>query len=202
MVDFQERDTRFAEPEADDTGEDHQHADDDHGHDHHAHDVAALNVGIVTVSSSRSLDADPSGDAIAAAFEDAGHAVVTRELVGDSLDSVQSVVDALVGRGDVDVVVTTGGTGISPDDVTVEAVRPLLNKELPGFGEVFRRLSFDDIGTKVVGTRAMAGVAEGVPVFVLPGSEDAVTLGTTEIILPEVGHLAGLATRGMDDDEE
>ncbi|MGB9987510.1 MogA/MoaB family molybdenum cofactor biosynthesis protein [Salarchaeum japonicum] len=174
----------------DDHGDNHEHHD--HGH-HHAGDLAAVGVGVVTVSSSRSLDDDPSGDAIAAAFEADGHEVVTRELVRDDYDRVQAIVNRLVGRDDVNVVVTTGGTGVTPDDRTVEAVRPLLEKRLPGFGELFRRLSYDDIGTRVVGTRALAGVADGVPVFCLPGSENAATLGAEEIIVPETPHLAGLA---------
>ncbi|MFB6125570.1 MAG: molybdenum cofactor biosynthesis protein B [Halanaeroarchaeum sp.] len=180
----------------------HGHDDAHAGRDHHAHDVSEVGVAVVTVSTSRSLEEDPSGDAIVSAAEAAGHTIVTRELVGDSLDGVQSIVDALVDRQDVDAVVTTGGTGVSPDDVTVEAVRPLFEKDLPGFGETFRRLSFEEVGTRVVGTRAVAGIADGVPVFALPGSENAVRLGIEAVILPELGHLAGLATRGMDDDEE
>jgi molybdenum cofactor biosynthesis protein B len=180
----------------------HHHDDGDHSHDdgHHHDDVETLGVAVVTVSSSRSLDDDPAGDAIQSALEAEGHEVVTRDLVGDSLDGVQGTVDHLVGREDVDVVVTTGGTGVTPDDVTVEAVRPLLEKRLPGFGELFRRLSYDEIGTKVVGTRAVAGVADGVPVFCLPGSENAATLGVEEIIVHEAGHLAGLARRDDADD--
>ena len=225
MVDFQERDTRrgigdatdrFDESAGDhggDAGDDdqeHGHHDDGDQHDgddhhdredhHHAHDVGTLGAGVVTVSSSRTLDADPSGDAIVAAFEDAGHAVATRELVPDDYDRVQDVVDAVAGRRDVDVVVTTGGTGVTPDDVTVEAVERLFSKELPGFGELFRRRSEDQIGTRVVATRATAGIVDGVPVFCLPGSETAVRLGVSEIVLPEAGHLAGLAQR--DDEEE
>jgi len=100
-----------------------------------------------------------------------------------------------VSRDDVDVVVTTGGTGVTPDDVTIEAVEPLFDKRLPGFGELFRTLSYDGIGTKVVGTRATAGIAEGVPVFCLPGSENAARLGTEEIVVAEASHLAGLARR-------
>ncbi|WP_264781176.1 molybdenum cofactor synthesis domain-containing protein [Haladaptatus sp. T7] len=180
------------------------HSDDEHGHhdhahnhdhDHHSHDVSELGFAVVTVSSSRSVDDDPAGDAIAELVEDAGHDVVTRELVADDHDGVQKTVHNIVGRDDVGVVVTTGGTGVTPDDVTVEAVRPLLEKELPGFGELFRRLSYDDIGTKIVGTRATAGVANGVVVCCLPGSENAVRLGVSEIILEEAGHLAGLARR-------
>jgi molybdenum cofactor biosynthesis protein B len=192
--------------------EDHEHADgehdhdhhDDHdhdqdaGHDHHAHDFDALGAGVVTVSSSRSIKDDPAGDAIVAAFEAAGHDVTVRELVNDDLDGVQSTVDRLVAREDVDVVVTTGGTGVTPDDVTIEAVRPVIRTELPGFGELFRRLSYDEVGTRIVGTRALGGISRGVPVFCLPGSENAARLGAEEIIVPEAPHLAGLARREED----
>ncbi|WP_246983989.1 MogA/MoaB family molybdenum cofactor biosynthesis protein [Halorientalis marina] len=185
-------------------GDDHDHGDDGHGddhdHDHHAHDVAALGVAVVTVTSTRTSDDDPAGDAIADAVEREGHEVTVKEIVRDDYDGVQNVVDALTGRGDVDAVVTTGGTGVTPDDVTIEAVRPLFDKTLPGFGELFRTLSYDEIGTKVVGTRATAGIVEGVPVFCLPGSENAATLGAEEIIVEEAPHLAGLATR--DEPEE
>ncbi|WP_353634333.1 MogA/MoaB family molybdenum cofactor biosynthesis protein [Halobacterium sp. NMX12-1] len=209
MVDFQSRDTRVDDDEtpADDASDEpdddplteesepHEH-DDEADHDHHHHDVERVGVAILTVSSSRSLDDDPAGDAIAAAFEADGHEVVTRELVRDSYDRVQGGIDNLAGRGDVDVVVTTGGTGVTPDDVTVEAAEPLFEKELPGFGELFRRRSYEEIGEKVVATRATAGVADGVPVFCLPGSEHAAELGSEDVIVPEIGHLVGLASRG------
>ncbi|PSP86438.1 molybdenum cofactor biosynthesis protein B [Halobacteriales archaeon QS_1_68_17] len=191
-----------------DHGHDH---DNDHGHDHsndhdhdhhHAHDLSSVGAAVVTVSSTRTHEDDPAGDAIAAAFEDAGHEVAVREILRDDYDKIQSVVDVLVGRSDVDAVVTTGGTGVTPDDVTIEAIEPLFDKHLPGFGELFRRLSYDEIGTRVVGTRAAAGVVDGVPVFCLPGSENAARLGAGEVIVPEVGHLAGLARRNEDDGEE
>ncbi|QZX98495.1 MogA/MoaB family molybdenum cofactor biosynthesis protein [Halobaculum rubrum] len=169
------------------------HAHDDH--EHHAHDVDQLGYAVLTVSSSREYEDDVAGDAIESAVESAGDEVVVREIVGDDFDSVQGTVDRFVDRGDVDCVVTTGGTGVTPDDVTVEAVAPLLDKELPGFGELFRSMSHDEIGTMVVGTRATAGVAGGVPVFCLPGSENAARLGSEEIIVEEAGHLAGLARR-------
>ncbi|MGA9399230.1 MogA/MoaB family molybdenum cofactor biosynthesis protein [Haladaptatus sp.] len=175
-------------------GHDH-HAHDDHGHDHHAHDVDELGFAVVTVSTSRSVDDDPAGDAIKVLVEQAGHDVVTRELVADDHDRVQKTVNNIVGRGDTDVVVTTGGTGVTPDDVTIEAVSALFEKELPGFGELFRTLSYDEIGTKTVGTRATAGTADGTVVFCLPGSENAVRLGVGEIVLEEAGHLVGLAKR-------
>ena len=210
MVDFQSRDTRRGNDEAEDgeqpdetkadaegDHDDHEHAGDEEAtSDHHHHDdVSAVGAAVLTVSSTRSLDDDPGGDAVVDAFEADGHEVVTRELVTDSYDRVQAAVDNLVGRDDVDVVVTTGGTGVTPDDVTVDAARPLFGKELPGFGELFRRLSAEDIGAKVVGSRATAGVADDTLVFCLPGSEHATTLGTEDVILPEITHLVGLATR-------
>lgn len=182
-------------------GDGHGH-DTGHDHDHHHHDVASLGVAVVTVSSSRTLDDDPAGDTVATAFEDREHEVVTRELVPDDYDSVQAIIERLVERRDTDVVVTTGGTGITPDDITVEAIRPLFDKHLPGFGELFRARSRDEIGTKVVGTRATGGVADGTLVFSLPGSENAARLGTEEIIVAEAPHLAGLARRDADDAAE
>lgn len=176
----------------------HHHDNDHHDHDHHHHDVDELGVAVVTVSSSRSLSDDEGGDAIAEILEGAGHEVVVRELVNDDFDGIQSTVYNLVSRGDADIVVTTGGTGVTPDDVTAEAVSELFDKGLPGFGELFRRLSYDEVGTKVVGTRATAGIIDGVPVFCLPGSTNAVELGTAEIIVPEAGHLVGLAQRDED----
>ena len=224
MVDFQERDTSrglgsddeetadeqtesSGETESEETpgaaikaddDESHDH-DEGHGHDdedhHHAHDLETVRAAIVTVSSTRTREEDTAGDAIEAALTDAEHSVATRDVVRDDFDNVQSAVDALVRREDVDIVVTTGGTGVTPDDVTVDAVEPLCEKRLPGFGELFRRLSEPEIGTKIVGSRAMAGIADGVPVFCLPGSENAARLGTAEIIVEQAGHLAGLAGR-------
>jgi len=176
-------------------GHDDHHAHGHDDHDHHAHDVSALSAAVVTVSTSRTLEEDPAGDAIAAAFESADHDVSVRDVVEDDFDTLQSTVDRLVDRDDVDAVVTTGGTGVTPDDVTIEAVSALFEKELPGFGELFRRYSEDEIGTRVVGTRATAGVVQGVPVFCLPGSENAARLGSEELIVPEAPHLAGLARR-------
>jgi molybdenum cofactor biosynthesis protein B len=191
--------------DAHDHGHDaHDHGDHDHGHDahdhgHHAHDLESLGVAVMTISSSRTRDDDQSGDTIQAAVEAAGHEMAVRDVIRDNYDVVQNTVTAVVGRGDVDVVVTTGGTGVTPDDVTIEAVEPLFDKKLPGFGELFRQFSYEEIGTKVVGTRATAGIAEGVPVFCLPGSENAARLGIEELVLAEAPHLAGLATRDEDD---
>ncbi|GAA0527994.1 molybdenum cofactor biosynthesis protein B [Halorubrum aquaticum] len=178
---------------------DHDRHHDHHGHDHHhAHDAETIAVAVVTVSSSRSLEEDASGDRLVETFEDAGHEVVVRELVDDEFDGVQGAVDQLARREDTDAIVTTGGTGVTPDDVTPEAVDPLFQKELPGFGELFRRLSAEEVGTRTIGSRATAGVIDGTIVCCLPGSENAVRLGVEEIVLPEIGHLAGLADRGSE----
>lgn len=172
------------------------HEHDAHAGDegHHAHDLEGVGVAVATVSSSRSIDDDPSGDRIVTAVEEAGFEVATRELIPDEYDVIQRSIDAFTRRDDVDVVITTGGTGVTPDDVTVEAVTALFEKELPGFGELFRRLSYEEIGTRTVGSRAIAGIADNVVVFCLPGSTDAVELGTESIIVDVAPHLAGLAT--------
>lgn len=185
----------------------HENHDEEHDqpgtHDHHHHDRNELAIAVLTVSTSRSLDDDAGGDRIVDALESAGHEIATRDLVPDDYDTIQGTVERFVDRDDTDVVITTGGTGVTPDDVTVEAVEPLLSKELPGFGELFRRRSYEEIGTMVVATRATAGVADGVPVFCIPGSENAAALGV-ELIVASAGHLTGLASRddGRDEHEE
>jgi molybdenum cofactor biosynthesis protein B len=173
----------------------HEHGHDSMGHEH-GHDsvgIGDVGVGVVTVSSTRTREDDASGDAIVAACEGAGASIVDRRIVPDDHDRIQDAVDTLIDRPAVDAVVTTGGTGVTPDDVTIDAVRPLFKTELPGFGELFRRYSGAEIGTRVVATRATAGIVGGVPVFCLPGSENAARLGTEEIIVPELAHLVGLA---------
>jgi len=165
-----------------------------HGSPHHDEDRDRVDVAILTISSSRTLAEDTAGDAIAAAVTDHGHAVAKRTLVEDGVEPVRSQVAAWAARADVDCIVSTGGTGVTRDDQTIEAVEPLVDKALPGFGELFRQLSFEEIGTRVVGTRAMAGIVDGAPVFCLPGSVDAVTLGVTEVVLPSIGHLTALAS--------
>ena len=170
----------------------HDHHDD---HDHHEHDTDTVGVAVLTVSSSRTLDADPSGDRIVDAFDAAGHETVARELVDDDREQVREAVDRLIARDVVDAVVTTGGTGVTPDDVTPDAIEPRFEKRLPGFGELFRRLSYEEVGARTVGSRATAGIVDGTLVCCLPGSTNAVTLGVESVLLPAIGHLTGLASR-------
>ena len=181
---------------------DHDHGDDsdhtrghDHDGDHHHHDAASAGIAAVTVSTSRTLADDPSGDAIEELVGRAGNAdVVARDLVGDDREALGATLDELLADEAVDAVVTTGGTGITGDDVTIETASERFDKELPGFGETFRRRSEEEIGPLVVGTRATAGVADGTVVFAVPGSENAARTGT-DLILQVVGHLVGLAGR-------
>jgi molybdenum cofactor biosynthesis protein B len=196
MVDFRKRDTHRGTAPADpehDAGDGREHAHEAHDHHHNDPEIRELGIAVVTVSSTRTAEDDASGDAIVAACEAAGASVETRDLLPDDHDRIQEAVDSLAGRPAIDAVITTGGTGVTPDDVTVEAVGPLFDTELPGFGELFRRYSESEIGTRVVATRATAGIVDGVPVFCLPGSENAAKLGTGEIVVPEVAHLVGLA---------
>lgn len=171
---------------------------DDHGHDI----IDPLYVGIVTVSSSRAADADPDdpgGDTIQECFEDEGHEVQERVLVRDDYSSIRTAVRGLVARHDIDVVCTTGGTGVTADDVSPEATSSLFERELPGFGELFRWLSWEEVGTRALSSRATAGIAVDTPIFCLPGSTNACRTACEQLIVPEVPHLAGLTTRHQAD---
>lgn len=112
-------------------------------------------------------------------------------------DSVQQTVDTLVKRDDVSVVVTTGATGVGPGDVTIAAIHPLVDKALPGFGELFRRRYAKSVGTDVVATRAMAGIVDATPVFCLPGDPEAARLGVSEIVVEQAERLASQARSDM-----
>jgi molybdenum cofactor biosynthesis protein B len=144
---------------------------------------------VLTVSDTRSLETDSSGRAISELLIAAGHTVVARELVPDDPAKVADAIRAHLGRKHVRAVITTGGTGITRRDTTYEAVTALFDKQLDGFGELFRMLSFEEIGAAAMLSRACAGVVCGAIVFVLPGSEGAVRLAMRRLILPELGHI-------------
>jgi molybdenum cofactor biosynthesis protein B len=132
---------------------------------------------------------DPSGDLVIQKLSEAGHRIVSRVLVPDDEGMIEkAVIDALSG-GNSDAVVVCGGTGIAPEDVTIETIAPVLEKNLPGFGEMFRKLSYDSIGSAAILSRALAGIVKGKAVFCIPGSEDAVRLCLDKLILPEAGHI-------------
>lgn len=144
-----------------------------------------VDVAVVTVSGDR---ADLE-DSVTGAFESAGHEVTRRERLRGGYDAIQQMVDSLVGREAVDVVVTVGGVGLSADEMAIEAVHPLLEKALPGFGEAFRALLFEQVGTGIVGVRSTAGVTDGTLVFCLPGDVEAAQLAVEEILVPEAPEL-------------
>ncbi|WP_330631566.1 MogA/MoaB family molybdenum cofactor biosynthesis protein [Halocatena halophila] len=162
---------------------------------HHNHDRVEPTVAICTISSSRSHSEDSSGDVIESILCEADISIGTRELLDDSVPAIRSTVESLANDPDIDGIVTTGGTGVTPDDCTIEALDQLFEKRLPGFGELFRQRSIEEIGSRVVATRATAGIIDATVVCCLPGSENAARLGAAEIIAPELGHLAGLAQR-------
>ena len=155
-----------------------------------------LPYAVVTVTNEGTIEDDTIGEAVVDAIEHAGDAIVTRELVGSDYDSVQSTVGALARRKDVAAIVTVGGVGVAPDDETVDAVEPLFEKQLPGFGELYRVLSHDFDGTAVVRTRVTAGILDGVPVFCLPGDTAGARRGVEQIVLEEAEAIAEEANSG------
>jgi molybdenum cofactor biosynthesis protein B len=132
---------------------------------------------------------DVSGDLIEAFVKNAGYILAFREIIPDDRAAIEDRVKRALASADLDVVVFCGGTGVAPSDVTIEIVSPFVEKVLPGFGEIFRRLSFDEVGSAAVLSRAIAGVAKGKAIFCIPGSPDAVRLCFEKLILPEAAHI-------------
>ena len=145
---------------------------------------------MLTVSDTRTLETDKGGALIEEILSAAGHQITAREVVRDEMSLIEnSVRDTMNGVAQPDAIIVTGGSGISRRDVTPEALRPLLTKEMPGFGEVFRMLSWQEVGPATMLSRAFAGVIGGTLLFVLPGSTNAVRLAMEKLIAPELGHL-------------
>ena len=158
--------------------------------DHKAAAPSRVGVCVLTVSDSRTEDTDTSGRAIRDLLTAAGHDVADSRLVRDEPAAVRALVEGALANPSVQVVITTGGTGITSRDGTLEAVASLLDKRLDGFGELFRALSYEQIGAAAMLSRAVAGTIGRKAVFVLPGSEHAVRLAMTKLILPELGHIS------------
>jgi molybdenum cofactor biosynthesis protein B len=157
--------------------------------EHKAQAPRSIGCYVLTVSDTRTPDTDTSGRAIQALLEAAGHLVSGHAIVKDDPHAVTTQVQKALQEASVQVVITTGGTGITSRDGTFEAIDRLLEKRLDGFGELFRMLSFDEIGAAAMMSRATAGTASGKAIFVLPGSENAVRLAMTQLIVPELGHV-------------
>ncbi|MBP2019834.1 molybdenum cofactor biosynthesis protein B [Symbiobacterium terraclitae] len=158
----------------------------EHKHEAETH-VQQLAAGVITVSDTRTEATDESGRLLRELVEAAGHRVARYRIVPDEMGAIRGAVVEFARA--VDFVILTGGTGMTPRDVTIEACRPLFTKELEGFGELFRLLSFQEIGSAAVMSRAAAGAMGRVMLFCLPGSKAAVRLATERLILPEIKHL-------------
>jgi molybdopterin adenylyltransferase len=146
---------------------------------------------VVTVSDTRTPADDQSGQLLQSALLTAGHQVAAYEIVKDEPLQIQELLLKLA-QTEVQAVILSGGTGIAPRDTTYDAIQRLLEKELPGFGEIFRALSYTEIGSRAIATRATAGLYRNLLVFSLPGSVHAVQLGMEKLILPELAHLTRL----------
>ena len=160
-------------------------------HRHRRAAPAVLRAAILTVSDSRTAATDVSGDLLAEGLQAAGHEVTRRDLLPDEPEQVRAWLAATAARPDVDLVLINGGTGISRRDRTYEAVSALLQRTLPGFGELVRMLSFEEIGAAAMASRAVAGTIGDTVIFCTPGSPAAVKLAFERLILPEAGHLVG-----------
>lgn len=145
-----------------------------------------LNVAVVTVSDTRVEENDASGDLIAERFERAGHNVVSRSIERENIGDLKAAFRALADDPKIDAVVSTGGSGLTQRDITPEATAELFDKSIPGFGELFRMLSYDEIGSSTIESRAVAGVAGGTIIFNLPGSPGACRLAMDKIILNQL----------------
>jgi molybdenum cofactor biosynthesis protein B len=168
----------------------------DSRHHHHRTDAPErVATAVVTVSDTRTPETDTGGALVAELLESAGHTVVDRRIVADDPAAIAEALTELVSRHEVGAVLFTGGTGVAPRDVTPDTVEPLLKRVIPGFGELFRMLSYEEIGSAALLSRALAGLLKGRVVFVLPGSRGAVRLGLEKLVLPELGHLAGEARK-------
>jgi molybdopterin adenylyltransferase len=158
----------------------------------HQHREAApefVRVAVLTISDTRTRETDTGGDVVEETMRGAGHEVVAREIVRDEATSIRTTLVDLLARPDVDAVVTTGGTGISARDTTYEVVERMVEKRLDGFGELFRMLSYEEIGAAAILSRALAGAVGTKLVASLPGSRNAVRLGMEKLLVPEVAHI-------------
>ncbi|HTL88424.1 MAG TPA: molybdenum cofactor biosynthesis protein B [Leptolyngbya sp.] len=145
-----------------------------------------VSCAVITVSDTRTIDTDRSGQLIQQLLAASGHTIAHYAIVPDEPERIRS---QLTNLAHIDAVILNGGTGIAPRDTTYDAIEQLLEKTLPGFGEIFRFLSYAEIGSRAIASRAIAGVYSGMLVFSLPGSSNAVKLAIEQLILPELGHL-------------
>jgi len=163
---------------------------------HRSESPNRVTFSIITCSSSKyeakikgkKVD-DPSGDLIEKILKNNGHVVHNRSLISDDKIGIRNSIKDALSDDNIDSIITTGGTGISPSDITIESVRIFLSKDIPGFGELFRKISYEMIGSAAMITRAIAGIVQEKPIFCLPGSSNAVEIAMVNLIIPEIGHI-------------
>ncbi|MFP4474939.1 MAG: molybdenum cofactor biosynthesis protein B [Desulfatibacillaceae bacterium] len=160
-------------------------------HEHRKHGRKRVSVAVITVSSTRGQTDDESGIWIEKHVRAEGHEVVSRQVVADDVYAITTSLREILASKRPHAVLINGGTGITPRDVTIEAVQPLFDKEMPAFAHIFSLLSFDKVDTAALLSRAAAGVIDGVFVACMPGSPRACRLAVGEILLPELGHICG-----------
>ena len=166
------------------------------GYQEHKHQAPkSVDCAVVIISGTRTEKTDESGKLIMQALKSSGHQVVSYSILKNDAALIGNKLNELLGEEGLQVIITSGGTGASRLDITVEAVFSILEKKLDGFGELFRFLTYREVGTPSIMSRAMAGVARGKVIICLPGSVGAVKLAMEKIILPEIGHLVREATR-------
>jgi molybdenum cofactor biosynthesis protein B len=162
-------------------------------HDHEQHARANLKVGVITASDTRTPETDESGGLIRTMLQDAGHSVDYYAIVPDDSEKISAAL--VTNLENLDAIIINGGTGITARDDTAEVVKSVLEKELEGFGELFRMLSFQEIGPAAMLSRAVAGVRHGKFVAALPGSPDACRLAMEKLLIPELGHITYLLSK-------
>ncbi|AFZ46778.1 molybdenum cofactor synthesis domain protein [Cyanobacterium stanieri PCC 7202] len=148
-----------------------------------------VNCGIITISDTRNFESDKSGKIIKEKLSEKQHNISFYQIVKDDPEQIKSLINKLVKEETIDILILNGGTGIAPRDNTFDVLEKLLDKKIPGFGELFRYLSYQEIGSRAMVSRAIAGIYKNKIIFSLPGSSNAVKLGMDKLILPELNHL-------------
>ena len=166
------------------------------GYQEHKHlSPKSVNCSVVIISDTRTEQNDESGKLIMQALERNGHKLLSYFILKNDADSIRKKLNELLDEESLQVIIASGGTGISHLDITIETISPIFEKIIDGFGELFRFLTYQEIGTASIMNRAIAGVAKGKAIICLPGSVGAVDLAMEKIILPEIGHMVREATR-------
>ena len=164
-------------------------------HEHKRHELQSVNCAVLIISDSRTEQDDESGAFIKQKLGEKGHGIIFYGILKNDAAALRQKIEELLGNEEIQVIIASGGTGVSHRDVTIDTIEQVLQKKLDGFGELFRFLTYQEIGTGSIMSRAAAGVTQGKVILCLPGSLGAVTLAMDKIILPEIGHLVREATR-------